>query len=161
VALRSGAGQFCRVEDDVYLDDAAVCHLGLDDATDARVGVDEQESGAAAHRHRPRTNICSRAPDVGLGGSRLYEQLRHGRFTLVDRTDNGPGERLTADGWSGRAVAVRVPPTGAPGWPALTLIRPDGYIAWASDDTTGQVAAAGAALTDWCGPPSVLHKKHG
>jgi choline dehydrogenase-like flavoprotein len=94
-----------------------------------------------------------RTPDVGLDGSRLYERLRHGRFTLADCSD-GQGERLVAVGWADRVATVRVPPTSTPGWPALTLIRPDGYVAWASDDTA--IAAARAALTRWCGPTAAI-----
>jgi len=33
--------------------------------------------------------------------------------------------------------------------PAVMLVRPDGYVAWASDDTTP--AAIEAAVTGWCG----------
>jgi 2-polyprenyl-6-methoxyphenol hydroxylase-like FAD-dependent oxidoreductase len=105
--------------------------------------------GAPAHRWAGR-----RAPDLDLDGSRLYERLRHGRFTLADRTGDGRGERLATEGWADRVATVWVPPAAAPSWPLLTLIRPDGYVAWASDDTT--IAAARAALTRWCGPTAAI-----
>jgi 2-polyprenyl-6-methoxyphenol hydroxylase-like FAD-dependent oxidoreductase len=105
--------------------------------------------GTRAHRW-----VGKRAPDLDLDGSRLYERLRHGRFTLVDRGDGGPSGVLMTEGWADRVATVRVPPGDAPGWPALTLIRPDGYVAWASDDTT--IAAARAALTRWCGSTAAI-----
>ncbi|MEW2130097.1 FAD-dependent monooxygenase [Streptomyces sp. NPDC005435] len=65
-----------------------------------------------------------RAPDIALAGNtRLYEALRDGHFVLIT-----PGEyegarpaNLTTARWRGdRRTAL--------------LVRPDGYVAWASDD---------------------------
>ncbi|POX53566.1 FAD-dependent oxidoreductase [Streptomyces sp. Ru71] len=73
----------------------------------------------------------TRVPDVALaGGGRLYEALRDGRFVLIAPEAHDPGarkDRLTVARWaSERRTTV--------------LVRPDGYVAWASD------AAAPAAI---------------
>lgn len=69
----------------------------------------------------------TRAPDLALTTGRLHEALRGGRFVLVAPRDAEPREglearkdRLAVAGWaSGRRTAL--------------LVRPDGYVAWASD----------------------------
>ena len=59
----------------------------------------------------------------GAGG--LPDQVRQVRYTRAD------GTRL----------------------PAAALVRPDGYLAWASDerDASARATAAGAAVRWWCG----------
>ncbi|MEV6108471.1 FAD-dependent monooxygenase [Streptomyces sp. NPDC051940] len=89
-----------------------------------------------------------RAADVELtDGRRLYEALRAGRFVLV-------GGRGSAEGREDRLVRVaeqggtgRVTEQGGTG--PVRLVRPDGYIAWASDDPTD--AEVEQALRDWTG----------
>ncbi|MEU4422245.1 FAD-dependent monooxygenase [Actinoplanes sp. NPDC024001] len=81
-----------------------------------------------------------RMPDVDCGGARLYEQLRDGRFALVTRSPVEVG---------GAVHHVHCPTL--PG-AAMVLVRPDGYIAWASDEML-PVAQVTAAITPWCGPP--------
>jgi len=88
-----------------------------------------------------------RMPDVPLaGGGRLYELLRTGRFILLA----GAGQAFpAADGWANRIrLAERTR-----SHPSLILVRPDGYIAWASDepDDHERGSEARAALTRWCG----------
>jgi len=88
-----------------------------------------------------------RMPDVPLaGGGRLYELLRSGMFILLA----GAGQALpAADGWADRIrLAERTRQH-----PSLILVRPDGYIAWASDepDDHDRDREARAALTRWCG----------
>lgn len=78
-----------------------------------------------------------RVPDVDLGETRLDERMRHGGFTVLDRTGDFDGDD--------RAVVVR-PSFDLPGWPPIVLIRPDGYAAWAGEDSEG----ARAALDRWC-----------
>jgi len=82
-----------------------------------------------------------RFPDVdrhGLHG--VYEALRGGTFVLACR-----GPQPNDEGWKGRFTAVGVAPTA----PLLryTLVRPDGYIAWAGND----IADLPAVLAHWCG----------
>ncbi|WP_460065724.1 FAD-dependent monooxygenase [Streptomyces sp. YKOK-I1] len=72
----------------------------------------------------------TRVPDVVLaGGGRLHEALRGGRFVLI--TPDG-----TADGTSDR-TADRAGRLSVGHWASdrrtTLLVRPDGYVAWASD----------------------------
>ncbi|MFD7069901.1 FAD-dependent monooxygenase [Streptomyces sp. NPDC059913] len=65
-----------------------------------------------------------RAPDLGLREGRLYELLREGSFVLVapagtDTPAGSPVPLVRAHWRDGRTTAL--------------LVRPDGYIAWASD----------------------------
>lgn len=88
----------------------------------------------------------TRMPDVAGADGRLYELLRDGRFALVAAPGTagvgGVGMR-----WSDRVRAVWVEPGSDV--PAVVLVRPDGYVAWASDSpTTGEIEVA---VTTWCG----------
>lgn len=87
-----------------------------------------------------------RVPDIPLAGppGRLYEALRSGRFLLLCKDE--PAELA---GWSDRVdLAV---PAGGPD--RTVLVRPDGYVAWASDERDQSIrdGALRAALTRWCG----------
>ncbi|SER46852.1 2-polyprenyl-6-methoxyphenol hydroxylase [Nitrosomonas sp. Nm51] len=99
---------------------------------------------AARGAHR---SAGHRALDVALAdGRRLHEALDGARFVLLGTVIDG------LDGWADRvepAVAAEAGPA------ALTLIRPDGYVAWASDDPAGprRADALRATLTAWCGNP--------
>ncbi|GAA2431779.1 FAD-dependent oxidoreductase [Streptomyces macrosporus] len=86
-----------------------------------------------------------RAPDLALaGGTRLHEALRAGGFVLVTPADENPtalaaeaDRRITRVHWAGdRRTAL--------------LVRPDGYIAWATDerDPARRATALRAALAD-------------
>jgi len=59
-----------------------------------------------------------------------------------------PAGAAAADGWSDRVGVVHL--DGPTGLPALVLVRPDGYVAWAADRPDG--AGLRAALRRWCGP---------
>ncbi|MFG2014741.1 FAD-dependent monooxygenase [Actinomadura geliboluensis] len=78
-----------------------------------------------------------RAPDRRTDVGRLYEVLRAGRFVLLS-------DEAVPVHWRDRVRQAR--PEDATG-PAATLVRPDGYVAWAGDS-----AGVGAALVEWCGP---------
>ncbi|MBO3752017.1 FAD-dependent monooxygenase [Streptosporangiaceae bacterium NEAU-GS5] len=100
-----------------------------------------------AYRRPPGAGktVGTRASDVLMAdGTRLYEALRGGRFVLL-------GE-ASVDGWADR-VSVVAP---AAATATLTLVRPDGYIAWTTGeaDPIRRTAALHAALTQWCGPVS-------
>jgi 2-polyprenyl-6-methoxyphenol hydroxylase-like FAD-dependent oxidoreductase len=113
-------------------------------------------SGIAIEYGRPQgahPSVGKRADDLPLTGSngavsasRLYEMLRSGRFVLIGRSANEAG---IVTGWTedvDYAVSMQSPHT-------LLLVRPDGYVAWASDDTDAAARASAArdALTQWCG----------
>lgn len=90
----------------------------------------------AAHRL-----VGTRVPDLALAdGSRLYEALRRGRFVLVGDAD--------VAGWQDR---VRVTLPAVPG-PTM-LVRPDGYVAWASDNGVDPLTLR-TTLTGLCGAPA-------
>jgi 2-polyprenyl-6-methoxyphenol hydroxylase-like FAD-dependent oxidoreductase len=90
--------------------------------------------------HGAHPSVGKRIGDVPLAdGSRLYEALRAGKFVLLSNIPyDSPGlaDRLvTADPLDQRAT---------------TLVRPDGYVAWATDHH--DPAALRSALRDWLGP---------
>jgi hypothetical protein len=95
-----------------------------------------------------------RAPDVRLasgkaGETRLYEILRDGRFVLL--APAYPGAAIGRR-WTGRVDFA----TPADATLPMVLPRPDGYVAWATDQTApaSRDAALRTALTRWCGQPA-------
>jgi hypothetical protein len=99
-------------------------------------------SGIGIHYDRPSGThawVGRRMPDMEVGGGRLYETMRAGKFVLIGQ--NAPG-------YDDRVVCVE-PVLAKP--PATVLVRPDGYVAWAADEPK---ADAIAALRQWCGEPT-------
>ncbi|MGW2863445.1 FAD-dependent monooxygenase [Streptomyces sp. NPDC001205] len=104
-------------------------------------------SYAAERGSHPLTG--KRAPDVELAEGRLYEVLRRGGFVLVTPRDGrvpAPEGAICAHWKSERGSTL--------------LVRPDGYVAWASDrpDAPG----LHAALTRWTGraqPRAVIQQR--
>ncbi|WP_438487306.1 FAD-dependent oxidoreductase [Streptomyces sp. S186] len=109
-------------------------------------------AGPGAHRLAGR-----RAPDIRLaGGGRLYELLRKGRFVLITPEDELPPELPEGS----RPVAAPdrvVTASWASGRRTALLVRPDGYIAWATDATVPaeRAEALRTAVTHWTGIPAV------
>jgi 2-polyprenyl-6-methoxyphenol hydroxylase-like FAD-dependent oxidoreductase len=91
--------------------------------------------------------VGRRAPDLLCREGRLAELLRAGRFVLVDTTGGDSGE--FAHVVTARADAVR-------GEPTVLLVRPDGYVAWATDRPAITVAEVSAAVARWCRPAPTL-----
>lgn len=97
-----------------------------------------------------------RAPDIRLAdGGRLYALLRQGRFILLTPADE-PGVPHTPPGKedSPRSAAGRVVTASwRSGRRTALLVRPDGYIAWATDATAPaeRAAALRSALLHWTG----------
>lgn len=95
-----------------------------------------------------------RAPDVPLAGSpgRLHELLGDGRFVLVVAANDPAVTYLATKRWAGRVHCAL-----AGGATRTTvLVRPDGYIAWATGETAPDLRAAEIrdALSHWCGRPA-------
>ena len=84
--------------------------------------------------------VGRRMPDLNDAGTRLYEQLRDGRFVLLTR------DPLTLDG----PATVRYVRCATLAGPAMVLVRPDGYVAWACDRMLTAPRTA-AAIAEWCG----------
>ncbi|MFI6538745.1 FAD-dependent monooxygenase [Nonomuraea sp. NPDC050547] len=85
-----------------------------------------------------------RAADGPTDAGRLYEVLRAGAFVLLS------GKDVPAP-WRHRVRHAR--PLGGTR-PEATLIRPDGYVAWAGDHTGIETA-----LVKWCGPADHTDRK--
>ncbi|MEU8590489.1 FAD-dependent monooxygenase [Streptomyces sp. NPDC048664] len=95
-----------------------------------------------------------RLPDqelvVGDSGTTTYELLRTGRPLLLDLHDDA-ALREAAAGWADRVDIVTARRADADAPSASLLVRPDGYVAWASAD--GSPADVTEALTQWFGAP--------
>ena len=96
--------------------------------------------------HGAHPSVGKRVGDLRLTGGRLYEQLRDGRFVLIGQSAD---DTQIAEDWKhdvGYAVSTEAEHT-------LLLVRPDGYVAWATDETdpAARALAARKALTEWCG----------
>ncbi len=112
-------------------------------------------SGVGIEYERPKgahPSIGKRAEELPLTSAgtdaptRLYELLREGRFALIGRSAE---DASLAGPWKtdvAYAVSAQSPH-------ALLLIRPDGYVAWATDEANPRARASAAheALTQWCG----------
>ncbi|WP_067484798.1 FAD-dependent monooxygenase [Actinomadura hibisca] len=128
-------------------------------ATGAVSGLDiAYPAPHGAHRLTGR-----RAPDVRLAGTpgRLFEALRDGRFVLVVAANDPAVTYLATKRWADR---VRCALAGG-ATRTTALVRPDGYIAWATDETAPDRRATEIrdALAAWCGPPAErpAHERHG
>ncbi|MER6000584.1 FAD-dependent monooxygenase [Nonomuraea angiospora] len=92
-----------------------------------------------------------RMPDLACEGGRLYELLRDGCFRLVDMTASG----AVAEAVASAAPEVQVTRYAGPartGRPAVILVRPDGYVAWASGGHPDLPARAAAEAARWSDP---------
>ncbi|MBB5788688.1 FAD-dependent oxidoreductase [Jiangella mangrovi] len=96
--------------------------------------------------------VGRRVPDVTVvtesgTKTRLYEELRRGRFVLL----TGQDHHGLVDPWGGRVDLV----TTVDRSHGLTLVRPDGYVGWATDTRPmiRRDAELRAALIAWAGEP--------
>ncbi|MGW2642508.1 FAD-dependent monooxygenase [Streptomyces sp. NPDC001348] len=94
----------------------------------------KQISGVWQHYDLPGDHPLTghSAPDLDLAdGTRLGDHLHTGRALLLDLTDD-PALRARADGYAGLVDVVTTTCPARPDLAAL-LVRPDGFVAWASD----------------------------
>ena len=80
--------------------------------------------------------------------------MRAARPLLLDLT---PGGRVAAvaEGWTGRVPVLIATPLGNTAGADALLIRPDGFVAWATGPGAAEPAAGlASALTAWFGPPA-------
>jgi hypothetical protein len=63
-----------------------------------------------------------------------------------------PADAAIGPGWAGRVDSATPADETLP----MMLVRPDGYVAWATDEkvTVSREAALRRALTRWCGHPT-------
>jgi 2-polyprenyl-6-methoxyphenol hydroxylase-like FAD-dependent oxidoreductase len=89
---------------------------------------------------------------TGAGSTRVAELMRAARPVLLDFTAQNGAAAAAAD-WSDRVRILTASPAGAASAPAdAVLIRPDGWVAWASGPGAADPAAGlTAALRSWCG----------
>ena len=121
--------------------------------TDGATYFAEQLWGVSLrHDFGPGHALAGRSgPDFAFDdGSRLADRLREGKGVLVD-FDGAPTLRGAVAGWGERIVHVARGATDRLGLAAL-LVRPDGVVAWASDEPPSCDAAL-PALTRWFGAP--------
>jgi hypothetical protein len=94
--------------------------------------------GIAYPRSRDEDRLVGRRmPDIDCEGKRLYERLRDGKFVLVTAVP------VALD----RDDVVRTVDTH-PELPDAILVRPDGYVAWASERMPS-AAEVSAAMDHW------------
>lgn len=97
------------------------------------------------------------APDLRLvtadGHTRVAELMRAARPVLLDFTEDGRVAAAAA-GWDDHVTLVIVRPLTGAGPADALLIRPDGYVAWASGpEATEPSVGLAEALRTWCGEP--------
>lgn len=141
-ALRQVFEELLRNRDNVK-------HIGeMMSGADIRYEMDDGQEGMHQLVGRFMPDLALRTAN---GTTRVAELLRIGRPILLDLT-NDAELTLAASGWSDRVDVVQA---AADGNAAGILIRPDGYIAWATDDPP-RIIGLRSALERWFGHPSEL-----
>ncbi|HXR70901.1 FAD-dependent monooxygenase [Actinocrinis sp.] len=124
----------------------AIAHRATDTVSGIGIDYGKVPSFNPEPDAHPAPGIGKRIGDVNLTGGRLYEQLRDGRFVLIGQSAD---DARIVDGWKDDVTYA----VSAEAQHALQLVRPDGYVAWASDeaDPAARASAVRKALTVWCG----------
>jgi len=109
-------------------------------------------TGGAAHQLTGARLPRGRLTLADGTGVRLYDLFRDGRFALLEAIAGEAG-RLAGDAMPAHVRLVRYRQCTGTRLPPAMLVRPDGYVAWASDerDETARARAARAAVAAWCG----------
>ena len=120
------------------------------------VAISYPPSGAGAHRMAGARLPGCRVTRADGPAVRVAEFFHEGRFVLLQETPRGAdaGQVIDTDDLPKHVKAVTY--TGCkPGvLPPATLVRPDGYVAWATDERSPQARALAArqAVRHWCEP---------
>ena len=112
--------------------------------TDVRYPVEDDAHPLAGYFASDRTVSSTDGPAL-----RIAEAARSGRWILVDPTADGHLAAVTAS-LPDPPDVLRGKPSGD--GPAAMLVRPDGYLAWASDDTEpteNEVETLRRSLSRW------------
>ena len=92
--------------------------------------------------------VGRRAPDLSIaapgGSTRLYDLLRARKFVLVDGTTD---QRFATGALACPQIVVAPGSVARAGFPDAVLVRPDGYIAWASRRNRDPLAQV---IERWC-----------
>ncbi|MGH3955251.1 MAG: FAD-dependent monooxygenase [Mycobacterium sp.] len=110
---------------------------------------------AYAHKPGEHKMVGTRVRDFG-SVPRLYEVMRDGKFVLLD----GSGGELAGAAalWSERVNVLPMNP--AVKGPSAILVRPDGYVGWATGADAAQVRRElPSVLSQWFGAPQAASKR--
>jgi hypothetical protein len=99
----------------------------------------------------PHETVGRFAPELSfVDGGRLSELARDARPMLIDLTEDGAAGKL---GWSDRLHVVTARSTD-PAKATVLLVRPDGYVAWATSEAhvgDEELTALRATAEKWFG----------
>jgi len=111
-------------------------------------------AGNEAAGQRPAGNEAARQRPAGNGAT-VKSPGGNGARGNSAAVDGAPGDGPAGGGLPGQIRRVRYAHCAGTRLPAAALVRPDGYVAWASDerDTQSRARAAQAAVRWWCGSP--------
>jgi 2-polyprenyl-6-methoxyphenol hydroxylase-like FAD-dependent oxidoreductase len=116
-------------------------------------------SGPGAARSHPlagRRLPCGELTYPGGATQRVYELFHEGRFVLLRRggRDITPDSSPPPGELPAQLRSIQYAACAGARLPAGALVRPDGYVAWASDeaDAAARDRAAWDAVTHWCTP---------
>jgi len=113
-----------------------------------------QAGPGTAHSMAGQRLPPGRVTRPGGSAARLYELFHDGRFVLLEPSAGAASAGAAARELPAHVKVVSYERCDPPRLPAALLVRPDGYVAWASDerDQAARAAAVQAAVAAWCGP---------